>query len=68
MEIIIEEKIKEERIRKTFVVNESTVRMISELKLIHPDVNSRASNIVEKAIRHYYKYIKEEEGDQREEF
>ncbi|WP_315110275.1 hypothetical protein [Clostridium intestinale] len=61
-------KVKEARIRKNFVVNESTARMISELRLIHPDVNVKSSDIVEKAIRCYYKYIKEEDGDQREEF
>lgn len=59
---------KEARIRKNFVVNESTARMISELRLIHPDVNVKSSDIVEKAIRCYYRYIKEEDGDQREEF
>jgi len=59
---------KEARIRKNFVVNESTARMISELRLIHPDVNVKSSDIVEKAIRCYYKYIKEENGNQKEEF
>lgn len=59
---------KEARIRKNFVVNESTARMISELRLIHPDVNVKSSDIVEKAIRCYYRYIKEENGNQKEEF
>ena len=68
MNSVSNNKSKEARIRKNFVINESTARMISELKLIHPDINLKYNDIVEKAIRCYYKYVKEENGDQREEF
>lgn len=63
MSNIDQEKVREVKIRKNYIINESTVRMISELKLINPEVNVRASHIVEKAIRHYYKYIKEEKSE-----
>ncbi|WP_238907494.1 MULTISPECIES: hypothetical protein [unclassified Clostridium] len=56
----------EPTLRKTYNLKESIVIMINQLKLVHPNANARFNSIVEKAIKHYYKYIMEEGGSQEE--
>ncbi len=53
-------------LKKTFSLKESIVVMINQLKLVHPNANARYNSIVEKAIKHYYKYIMEEGGSQED--
>lgn len=52
--------------KKTFNIRESFVTMLNQLKVVHPNPNTRFNIIVEKAIKHYYKYIMEEGGSQEE--
>lgn len=52
--------------KKTFNIRESFVTMLNQLKVVHPNPNARFNIIVEKAIKHYYKYIMEEGGSQEE--
>jgi len=52
----------EEKVRKTYIIKASTVKMLNELKVNHPNVNVRISKLVDEAIRHYYEYIKEKGG------
>jgi uncharacterized protein with von Willebrand factor type A (vWA) domain len=53
-------------LKKTFSLKESIIVMINQLKLVHPNANARYNSIVEKAIKHYYKYIMEEGGSQED--
>lgn len=53
-------------LKKAFSLKESIIIMINQLKLVHPNANARYNTIVEKAIKHYYKYIMEEGGSQEE--
>lgn len=52
--------------KKTFNIRESFVTMLNQLKVVHPNPNTRFNIIVEKAIKHYYKYIMEEGGSQED--
>ncbi|MNI45750.1 hypothetical protein D3C81_1255440 [compost metagenome] len=52
---------KEEKVRKTYIIKASTIKMLNELKVNHPNVNVRISKLVDEAIRHYYEYMKEKE-------
>ncbi len=51
----------EEKVRKTYIIKASTVKMLNELKVNHPNVNVRISKLVDEAIRHYYEHMKEKE-------
>ncbi|MDU4848485.1 hypothetical protein [Clostridium sp.] len=51
-------------IKRTYMLRNSTVRKLNELKTIHPDINVCVSTIVDIALAHYYKYITEEGGIQ----
>ena len=57
-------KIKDYKVKKNFLISSHVVMMVNELRALHPNVNIRFSVIVENAIKHYYKYIKEEGGRQ----
>ena len=46
-------------IKKNYMLRESTVRKLSELRSIHPNVNVCLSTIVDLAIETYYKCVKE---------
>lgn len=52
----------EEKVRKTYIIKASTVKMLNELKVNHPNINVRISRLVDDAIRHYYEKIKENGG------
>ena len=51
-------------IRRTYVLRESTIRKLNELKSCHPDINTFVSTIVDVAIDHYYNHIINENGTQ----
>lgn len=51
-------------IKRTYMLRNSTVRKLNELKSIHPDINVCVSTIVDIALAHYYKYITEKGGTQ----
>ena len=51
-------------IKRTYMLRNSTVRKLNELKSIHPDINVCVSTIVDIALARYYKYITEEGGTQ----
>ena len=46
-------------IKKGYMLRDSTVRKLNELRSLHPDVNICLSTIVDLAIETYYKCIKE---------
>lgn len=52
----------EEKVRKTYIIKATTVKMLNELKVNHPNVNVRISKLVDNAIRHYYEATKESGG------
>ncbi|WP_238902774.1 hypothetical protein [Clostridium sp. YIM B02506] len=52
------------KLKKNFWVSANTIRMINELRAVHPNANVKFGIIVENAVEHYYKYIKEEGGTQ----
>ena len=52
------------KVKKNFWVSANTIRMINELRAVHPNANIKFGIIVENAVEHYYKYIKEEGGRQ----
>ena len=55
---------KNSKVKKNFWVSANTIRMINELRAVHPNANVKFGVIVENAVEHYYKYIKEEGGRQ----
>ena len=44
-------------IKRTYMLRDSTVRKVNELKSIHPELNTYVSTIVDLAIAHYYEHI-----------
>jgi len=52
------------KVKKNFWVSANTIRMINELRAVHPNANVKFGIIVENAVEHYYKYIKDEGGRQ----
>ena len=52
------------KVKKNFWVSANTIRMINELRAVHPNANVKFGIIVENAVEHYYKYVKEEGGRQ----
>ncbi|OOM07216.1 hypothetical protein [Clostridium saccharobutylicum] len=44
-------------VKRTYMLRDSTVREINELKSIHPELNTYVSTIVDLAIAHYYEHI-----------
>jgi hypothetical protein len=44
-------------VKRTYMLRASTVRKVSELKSIHPKLNTYVSTIVDLAIAHYYEHI-----------
>jgi len=46
-------------VKRTYMLRASTVRKLNELKSIHPNINVCVSTIVDLALDHYYKHIKE---------
>ena len=50
--------------KRTYMLRNSTVRKLNELKSIHPEINTYVSTIVDMAIAHYYNYIINEGGKQ----
>jgi hypothetical protein len=43
--------------KKSFYLGFPIIRMLNDLKGKHQNVNVRVSKIIEREIRHYYKYI-----------
>ncbi|MDF2884892.1 MAG: hypothetical protein K0R54_5462 [Clostridiaceae bacterium] len=46
--------------KRCYTLRSSTVRKLSELKSIHPDINICVSTIVDMAVNYFYSCIKEE--------
>lgn len=57
-------KMKNGKVKKGLSFSSNSIRMVNELRAVHPNANVRFCEIVESAIKHYYKYIKEEGGTQ----
>jgi len=51
-------------VKRTYMLRNSTVRKLNELKSIHPDLNTYVSTLVDLAIAHYYEHIVNE-GDKQ---
>ena len=49
-------------ITKNIRLRKSTVNMVTEMRMMHPNVNIRISRIIDEAIRCYYGIIKEQGG------
>ena len=47
-------------IKRTYILRDSSVRKLNEIKSIHPDLTVCISTIVDLAIEHYYNHIAEE--------
>ena len=52
-------------LRRTYLLRESTIRKLNELKGSHDDINIYVSFIVDAAICNYHKFINEEGGTQQ---
>ncbi|GFP76405.1 hypothetical protein [Clostridium fungisolvens] len=50
-------------INRSYKLRKSTARMLNEIKAIHPNVNVYMNTIVDAALRHYYNYIFNENGE-----
>jgi hypothetical protein len=50
-------------IQRYYKIRKSTARMLNEIKAIHPNVNVYMNTIVDAALRHYYNYIFNENGE-----
>ena len=57
-------EMKNSKVKKGLSVSANSIRMVNELRAVHPNANVKFCEIVESAIKHYYKYIKEEGGTQ----
>jgi hypothetical protein len=57
-------KMKNGKVKKGLSFSSNSIRMVNELRAVHPNANVRFCEIVDSAIKHYYKYIKEEGGTQ----
>ncbi len=57
-------KMKNSKVKKGLSFSSNSIRMVNELRAVHPNANVKFCEIVESAIKHYYKYIKEEGGTQ----
>lgn len=49
-------------VKRTYMLRESTVRKVNELKSLHPDINTYVSTIVDAAISYYYEHIVNGDG------
>ena len=52
-------------LRRTYLLRESTIRKLNELKGTHDNINIYVSAIVDAAICNYHKFINEEGGTQK---
>lgn len=57
-------EMKNRKVKKGLSFSSKSIRMVNELRAVHPNANVKFCEIVESAIKHYYKYIKEEGGTQ----
>lgn len=57
-------KMPNSKVKKNLSFSSNSIRMVNELRAVHPNANVKFCEIVDSAIKHYYKYIKEEGGTQ----
>lgn len=49
-------------VKRSYMLRESTIRKLNQLKGMHPDINTYICTIVDAAINHYFDFVKDNDG------